>query len=112
MNTKFLILPVIALAACSKSPVATSSATPEPTPAATLDPARAQLLAQIEKLSESECDALVLQFQIIPRKKILNPANQQKDTLKQYIEEAAATEDVATIARVIKEKNRRPMPGQ
>lgn len=128
MNTRFFVLPLFALAACSGRPNATTSGPTvlptrattasapathpsAPVPVAIPDPVavqRVQLLARIEKLPESVCDELVLEFQLISRDEILDPLNKQKKELQRYVRKVAGEEDLAALDRAIKERERRP----
>lgn len=128
MNPRLFVLPILALAACSGRPTPTTSepmtqptpavtasapATPQasPTPATKPDPVaaqREQLLARIEKLPESVCDELVLEFQLIARDEILDPLNKQKRELQRYVRKVAEAEDLAALDRAIKQRERKP----
>jgi len=92
---------------------ASAPATPQasPTPATKPDPVaaqREQLLARIEKLPESVCDELVLEFQLIARDEILDPLNKQKRELQRYVRKVAEAEDLAALDRAIKQRERKP----
>jgi hypothetical protein len=117
VNARILILPaVLAIAACSGSRSCSTTnrtsgdLTPEPlppAPAATPDPAaehRAQLLARIDKLPDSECDNLVLQFQLIPRDEILDPISKPRKELLRYVRRIASAEELEDLERAIKER--------
>lgn len=70
---------------------------------------RAELLARIGTLSNSDCDALVLQFQLIPRDEILNPLSEPRKDLLHYVKGITSDEDLKDLERAIKER-RRPSP--
>src|SRR5262249_53979091 len=108
MNARVLILPLIVLTACSGQRGCsqidrTAGGSPEPlpptpasTPVATPDPLagrRAELVARINALSDSECDALVLRFELIPRDEILEPLSKPRNELLRYVKRIAARED-------------------
>ena len=129
---KLLIIPVIVLAACSgplgcskrQSPtsdvprVTTPEASPEPSPStpqpspvviATPDPLagrRAQLATRIGALTDSECDALVLRFQLIPRDEVLDPISKPRGELLRYVRRIAPVEDLDAVERAINERRR------
>lgn len=67
---------------------------------------RAQLLARIEKLSNTDCDYVVLQFQIIPSDEILNPLSEPRKELIRYVKRLAPAEDLNSIERAINERIR------
>ncbi len=88
----------------SPSPASTPAATPAAPPAATPDPAsrhRDRLLARIDGLDHSACDALVLQFQIIPRDEILDPLSDPKKELLRYVKRIASAEDLDALERAL-----------
>ena len=86
-----------------------SLTTPQPSPPAiaTPDPVagrRAQLVARIHALSDSECDALVLQLQLIPRDEVLEPISKPRKELLRYVRRIASAEDLNTVERAINER--------
>ena len=124
MKARFLILSLIPLTACSglrgcsadrAQPLdrAFSNITPEPlppsTPVATPDPLsgrRLHLAARIAKLTNSDCDKLVLLFQLVPRDEILEPLSEPKKDLLRYVRHAR-DDELADLERAIDERNRR-----
>jgi hypothetical protein len=73
------------------------------------DPAaeqRAQLLTRIDKLNNSDCDSLVLEFQIIPRDEILNSLSEPKKDLLRFVKRTASAEELDAIQRAIDERSR------
>ncbi len=89
----------------TKPPItATPLPAPSPVPSALR---REEMLARIQKLTNDDCDLLVLQFQIIPRDEILNPISEPRKELIRYVKRLAPAEDLASIDRAIEERIRR-----
>lgn len=116
MNTKLLLLPLIALASCSKPPeppaptIPTTPMAVAPTP--TPDPAasqRARVLARVEALPEADCDALVLRFQLVPRDEVLQPLSNWKRELIRYVKRIASAEQLTDLEKVLNERKKWPM---
>ncbi len=85
---------------------------PSPDPRATPDPAavqRAQVAAKVEALPDSECDYLVLEFQLIPRDEILEPLSKPKKDLLRWVRRIASAEELTTLERTMDERRKKPM---
>lgn len=94
----------------ASTPAAVIAGGPSPDPRATPDPAatqRAQVAAKVEAkveaLPDSECDYLVLEFQLIPRDEILEPLSKPKKDLLRWVRRIASAEELATLERAKKE---------
>ena len=138
MKAQFLIVPLLLLTACSgprgcsgghshslnrtsndvatelslHTPVSPPPSSPISTPVATPDPLtglRSQLVAQIAKLTDSECDTLVLQFQLVPRDEILNPLSEPRKDLLRYVRRIARNDELKDLEREINNR-KRPSP--
>ena len=135
MNARFLIFPLFVLTACAgprgcsvgrsqSLNRTTGNVTPEPllatpvstppslsitTPVATPAPLagrRAQLVARIATLTDSECDNLVLLFQLVPRDEILDPLSEPRKDLLRYVKRNARDDELNDLERAINERKR------
>ncbi|MGB8170001.1 MAG: hypothetical protein WCF18_21035 [Chthoniobacteraceae bacterium] len=135
MNARVLLLPLIVVTACSgqrgcsgrhyqslnpasndvtseplpATPVAILTPSPVSTPAATPGPLagrRAQMVARIATLTDSECDTLVLQFQLVPRDEILDPLSEPRKDLLRYVKRIARDDELNDLERAIINRKR------
>lgn len=125
MNAQFLLLPIIVFTACSgprgcssensQSLSRTSSnGSPEPpgTAVSTPDPLtgrRAQVVARIATLTDSECDDFVLQFRLVPRDEVLDSLSEPRKDLLRYVRRIATSDELDDFERAINER-KKPTP--
>jgi hypothetical protein len=120
VNAKVLFLPFVLLTACSgprgcSAPVNRASESPpstqESTPIAVPDVLagrRAQLVTRIDGLTDDECDALVLRFQLIPRDEVLEPMSKPRKELLRYVKLIASDGELDDLDRAISERKKWP----
>ena len=123
MNARFLLLPMLVFAACSgprgcssersqslsrtssngstEPPLATAVSTPDP-----LTGRRAQVVARIATLTDSECDAIVLQFHLVPRDEVLDSLSEPRKDLLRYVRRIATSDELNDLERAINERKR------
>jgi hypothetical protein len=113
-------IPILLIAACvgpsgcsrQDSPQIAREALPEATPAAvspTPDPdmtERQQLVTRIGKLSDKECDDIVLEFQLIPRDEIMEPLSKPRNELVRYVKRTALAADLHALDAALKARKK------
>lgn len=64
------------------------------------------MVARIATLTDSECDTLVLQFQLVPRDEILDPLSEPRKDLLRYVKRIARDDELNDLERAIINRKR------